>query len=100
MVSRTWRRFSRYMGSVDEVKCRRIEVAMRAIYASRSHAQLRAVATVESRAAALPHARRARGNWSYAAGSPIAHDDARRKGELAPAAAGRRPSHAPNATKG
>jgi hypothetical protein len=57
--------------------------------------------TYEARAAAIPHAQPAPGTWSYAAGGVVTPVDDKR---AAPGArrvrpAGRRPSHAANATK-
>jgi hypothetical protein len=57
-------------------------------------------ATYQARAAAIPHAVPDPGNWSYAAGAVIAIVRAPCDVKAIRRAAGRRPSHAANATKG
>jgi hypothetical protein len=58
-------------------------------------------ATYEKRAAALPHARPSPGRWTFVAGSvPVSVDRAKAPARARVRPAGRRPSHAANATKG
>ncbi len=57
--------------------------------------------TYEARAAALPHAGPSPGRWTFAAGSaPVSVDRTKVPAKVRVRPAGRRPSHAANATKG